>query len=513
MRLRFAPSPTGRLHVGNARTALFNWLLARGRGGTFILRIEDTDAERSTRESELAILRDLKWLGLDWDEGPDVGGGHGPYRQSERLHLYGSYAQELLSAGAAYYCFCTAAQLDAERQAAIATGKPPQCPCRNVSREEAQARIDRGERPAVRFRVPSDREVVFTDIVRGDVRFHTDVIGDPVIVRADGYPAYNFAVVVDDALMEVTHVIRGEDHISNTPRQLLLYEALGFRPPIFAHLALVMGPDHSPLSKRHGATSVAEFRSKGYLPEALVNYLALIGWSPGQNEELLSIDELAKRFALEKVGHSAGVFDEEKLAWVNRHYLKVANPKRLAELSIPHFRDAGIEMKPNAKGLEYLAATMPLASASVDRLNQVPARLAVVFQYDAVSALRDPQIAGEMRDDGARAVVTALAEELAAAPRLDRERFRAVANQVKARTGQKGRALFHPIRLALTGRGEGAELDLAVPAIDRGAELPPGSGIPRILGNRERAAAFVKALETDRDDEGAKISRTHEGHS
>jgi nondiscriminating glutamyl-tRNA synthetase len=513
MRLRFAPSPTGRLHVGNARTALFNWLLARGRGGTFILRIEDTDVERSTRESEQAIIRDLKWLGLDWDEGPDGGGGHGPYRQSERLHLYGSYAQELLSAGAAYYCFCTATELEAERQAAVATGKPPRCPCRTLSREEAQTRFDRGERPAVRFRVPADREVVFTDIVRGDVRFHTDVIGDPVIVRGDGYPAYNFAVVVDDALMEVTHVIRGEDHISNTPRQLLLYEALGFRPPIFAHLALVMGPDHSPLSKRHGATSVAEFRSKGYLPEALVNYLALIGWSPGHNEELLPLDDLAKRFALEKVGHSAGVFDEEKLAWVNRHYLKVADPKRLAELSIPHFRDAGIEMRPSTQGLEFLAATMPMASTSVDRLNQVPARLAVVFQYDAVSALRDPTIAAEMRDDGARAVVTALAEELAAAPRLDRERFRAIANQVKARTGQKGRALFHPIRLALTGRAEGPELDLAVPAIDRGAELPPASGIPKILGNRERAAAFIKALETDRDDEAAKISGTHEGHN
>ena len=513
MRLRFAPSPTGRLHVGNARTALFNWLLARGRGGTFILRIEDTDVERSTRESEQAIIRDLKWLGLDWDEGPDGGGGHGPYRQSERLHLYGSYAQELLSAGAAYYCFCTATELEAERQAAVATGKPPRCPCRTLSREEAQTRFDRGERPAVRFRVPADREVVFTDIVRGDVRFHTDVIGDPVIVRGDGYPAYNFAVVVDDALMEVTHVIRGEDHISNTPRQLLLYEALGFRPPIFAHLALVMGPDHSPLSKRHGATSVAEFRSKGYLPEALVNYLALIGWSPGHNEELLPLDDLAKRFALEKVGHSAGVFDEEKLAWVNRHYLKVADPKRLAELSIPHFRDAGIEMRPSTQGLEFLAATMPMASTSVDRLNQVPGRLAVVFQYDAVSALRDPTIAAEMRDDGARGVVTALAEELAAAPRLDRERFRAIANQVKARTGQKGRALFHPIRLALTGRAEGPELDLAVPAIDRGAELPPASGIPKILGNRERAAAFIKALETDRDDEAAKISGTHEGHN
>jgi glutamyl-tRNA synthetase/nondiscriminating glutamyl-tRNA synthetase len=300
--------------------------------------------------------------------------------------------------------------------------------------------------------------------------------------------------VVDDALMEVTHVIRGEDHISNTPRQVLLYEALGFSPPSFAHLALVMGPDHSPLSKRHGATSVAEFRSKGYLPEALVNYLALIGWSPGGGDELLPIDELAKRFALEDVGHSPGVFDEEKLAWVNRHYLKVADPMRLAELSVPYFNEAGIPMTPTAQGLEFLASAMAMASASVDRLNQVPGRLALLFEYDAAAALQDPHVGEEMRSEAARAVVTALAEELASAPRLDRDRFRAVANQVKVRTGQKGKALFHPIRLALTGRAEGPELDLAVPAIDRGAELPPDAGMPTIIGNRERAAVFARAL-------------------
>jgi len=497
MRVRFAPSPTGQLHVGNARTALFNWLLARGSNGTFILRIEDTDAERSTRESESAIVRDLRWLGLDWDEGPDVGGAYGPYRQSERLHLYGSYAKELLAAGSAYHCFCTTAQLDLDRQAALAEGRPTRYAgtCRRITREQADARIASGERPAIRFRVPEERDVVFTDAVRGDVRFQTDVIGDPVIVRADGTPAYNFAVVVDDALMQVTHVVRGEDHISNTPRQILLYEALGFAAPIFAHLSLVMGPDHSPLSKRHGATSVAEFRAKGYLPEALVNYLALIGWSPGGNDELLPIDELARRFKLDTVGHSAGVFDEEKLAWANRHYLKIADQARLAELSLPYFIEGGVSMSPDGRGLEFLASTMPMASSSVDRLSQVPQRVSFLFDYDAAHALRDPQLLAEMRADGARAVVGALAEELAAAPRLDREKFREVANRVKARTSQKGKALFHPIRVVLTGRAEGPELDLAVPAIDRGAELPPSAGIPGILGNRERAAAFERALQ------------------
>jgi glutamyl-tRNA synthetase/nondiscriminating glutamyl-tRNA synthetase len=497
MRLRFAPSPTGQLHVGNARTALFNWLLARGAGGTFILRIEDTDVERSTRESESAIVRDLRWLGLDWDEGPDIGGAHGPYRQSERLHLYQSYATELLSAGAAYHCFCSTAQLDAERQDALANGRPARYAgtCRKLSSAQAAARIAAGERPAIRFRVPEERDVVFTDAVRGDVRFQTDVIGDPIIVRADGTPAYNFAVVVDDALMEVTHVVRGEDHISNTPRQILLYEALGFAPPTFAHLSLVMGPDHSPLSKRHGATSVAEFRGKGYLPEALVNYLALIGWSPGGGDELLPIDELARRFSLEAVGHSAGVFDEEKLAWANRHYLKIADPTRLAELALPYFNETGTTMSPDPQGLAFLASAIGMASASVDRLSQVPPRMAPLFDYDATAALAHPPLLEEMRGEGARAVVGALAEELAAAPRLDREKFREIANRVKARTSQKGKALFHPIRVVLTGRAEGAELDLVVPAIDLGAELPPSAGIPKIIGNRERAAAFARALE------------------
>jgi len=496
MRVRFAPSPTGKLHVGNARTALFNWLLARGHGGTFVLRIEDTDTERSTRESETAIIRDLRWLGLDWDEGPDVEGPHGPYRQSERLHLYQSYATELLNAGKAYYCFCSTAQLEAERQEALARGRPAHYAgtCRRLSTEHASARIAAGEHPAVRFRVPEGRDVVFTDAVRGEVRFQTEVIGDPVIVRADRHAAYNFAVVVDDALMEVTHVIRGEDHISNTPRQLLLYEALGFAPPAFAHLSMVMGPDHAPLSKRHGATSVGEFRAKGYLPEALVNYLALIGWSPGGNDELLPIDELARRFSLGHVGHSAGVFDEEKLAWANRHYLKLAEPKRLAELSVPYFIASGVEMRPATSGLEFLAAAMPMASASVDRLDQVPPRLAFLFDYDPQRTLHNGQAADEMRAADARAVVAALAEELASAPRLDREKFREIANRVRARTSQKGKALFHPIRVVLTGRAEGPELDLAVPAIDRGAELPPDAGIPAVQGNRERAAAFAQAL-------------------
>ena len=264
MRVRFAPSPTGQLHVGNARTALFNWLLAHGKDGTFILRIEDTDAERSTRESELSILDDLRWLGLDWDEGPDVEGPHGPYRQSERLHLYASYANELIAGDHAYYCFCSAQKLDADRQAALAAGLRPRYDgtCRDLGREETRSRIDAGERPVIRFRIPQGIDVTFTDLVRGDVTFNSEVIGDPVIVRSDGRPAYNFAVVVDDALMEITHVIRGEDHISNTPRQVLLYQALGFaRAAVCASLA-----GHG--SRSHAAVETSRCDVGGGVPRA-----------------------------------------------------------------------------------------------------------------------------------------------------------------------------------------------------------------------------------------------------
>ena len=494
MRVRFAPSPTGQLHVGNARTALFNWLLAHGKDGTFILRIEDTDAERSTRASELSILDDLRWLGLDWDEGPDVEGPHGPYRQSERLHLYASYGNELLASGHAYYCFCSPQKLDADRREMLASGRPPRYAgtCRGLSADEAGARIEAGERPVIRFRIDPGPDVTFVDVVRGEVTFSREVIGDPVIVRSDGRPAYNFAVVVDDALMEITHVIRGEDHISNTPRQLLMYAALGFTPPAFAHLSLVMGPDHTPLSKRHGATSVAEFRERGYLPEALVNYLALIGWSPGGDEELLPTDELARRFNIEDVGHSAGVFDPEKLAWMNRHYMKAAAPARLTAESVRYFLRHGYILQRTPEAMEYLSSLLPMAIGSVDRLEEIPERVRFIFAYSADASLQRPDVASVLHEPGAREVIGALPLEISG-PMPDREAFRALAARVKERTGQKGKSLFHPIRAALTGETGGPELDLAVPAIERGAALPPHARVMRVPGCRERAEAFAAA--------------------
>jgi len=499
MRVRFAPSPTGHLHVGNVRTALFNWLLARRHDGTFILRIEDTDVERSTADSDVMILEDLRWLGLNWDEGPEIGGPVGPYRSSERLGKYQSRARVLLAEERAYYCFCTPDQLESERKHALANNLPPKYSgrCAQIDPEAAKQRVQSGEPAAVRFRTPENREIVFTDLVRGDIRFHTDVIGDQVLLRSDGNPAYNFAVVVDDGLMGVTHVVRGEDHISNTPRQLLIYEALGLVPPAFGHVAMVLGPDHTKLSKRHGAVSVDEFRAKGYLPEALLNYLALLSWSPGENQEVVPLAEMAKRFSLSDVGHSASVFDEEKLAWVNRHYLKEADHERLTRLTMPYLERAGCtvgRLKP--EGFTYLASLVPLFNSSVDRLDQVPTRLRQLFQFSAATALQDSMIRGEVSEGPARQVIEALAGELQSAPRLlDKETFRGVADRVKQKTGQKGRALFHPIRIALTGAADGPELDLLVPAMERGASLDPSAGIARISGARERAHEFAQLLD------------------
>ena len=443
-------------------------------------------------------------MGLAWDEGVDAGGPFGPYRQSERRGIYAAHARQLIEARHAYYCFCSAETLEAERQTMLRAGLPPRYAgtCRALPFEQAAARVAAGDKAVIRLRVPPGREVTFHDAVRGTVTFHTDVIGDPVLVRSDGMPAYNFAVVVDDALMEVTHVVRGEDHISNTPRQILLYEAFGWQPPTFGHLSLVMGPDHTPLSKRHGATSVAEFRAKGYLPEALVNYLALIGWSPGEGQEVQPLDELARRFDLSTVTHSAGVFDEDKLAWVNRHYLKSADGQRLVDLSLRFLREHSMVVGDlSAAGRAWLEFVVPPLAGSLDRLSQMPDRLRTVFAYDATASLTRDEIRAELDQTAARDVVIALADELRDSGRLvDRETFRAAAARVRDRTGQKGKALFHPIRVALTGEQEGPELDLLVPAIDRAVELSPIDGLQSVTGCRERAAAFAAALQSSNFD-------------
>ena len=340
VRVRFAPSPTGYLHVGGARTALFNYLFARHHGGTFVLRIEDTDRERSTQESVGAIFEGLRWLGLHWDEGPDVGGAHGPYFQSERLPRYAEAAKRLLTEGKAYRCFCSPDDLKARREAALKRGEPPKYDrkCLAIPAAEAEARAAKGEAHAIRYRMPDEGGTTWLDAVRSDVTFQNATLDDLVIFRGDQHPTYNFAAVVDDSAMEITHVVRGDDHISNTPRQIQLYHALGLEPPIFGHVPMILGPDGTRLSKRHGAQAVTEFRDVGYLPEALVNFLALLGWAFDGEREIFTIEELAKVFTLDRVSKNPAIFNYEKLDWMNGEYFRALPLEKRAELVVEHLR-------------------------------------------------------------------------------------------------------------------------------------------------------------------------------
>ncbi len=344
VRTRFAPSPTGNLHVGGAHTALFAWLFARHEGGKFILRIEDTDEVRSTEESLAAIYDGLRWLGIDWDEGPDVGGPYAPYIQSERLDIYAGYIDQLLDSGRAYPCFCTPEELEERREIMRARGLPPKYDgkCRNLSEDERRRFMEEGRPYCVRFRVDEAGATVVNDLVRGEVTFDNALMGDFVIRKTSGYPTYHLAVVVDDYLMKITHVIRAEEHLPNTQAHLQLMEALGFEPPQFAHLPLIMGTDRTKLSKRHGAVNLMDYKKQGFLPEAMRNFLALIGWSPGSDEEILDLQELIDRFTLEGVSKSPGVFDLEKARWLNGEYLKRADAEYLADLLEPELRAEGL---------------------------------------------------------------------------------------------------------------------------------------------------------------------------
>ena len=344
VRVRFAPSPTGYLHIGGARTALFNWLFAHKMGGKLILRIEDTDTERLKEDSVSQILTSLKWLGINWDEGPEVGGDCGPYYQSERLDIYKKYADKLLEEGKAYYCFCSAADLEAQREKQRAAKQPFRYArtCRDLSAEEVQARIAAGEPYSVRVKIPVEGTITVHDLIHGDVTFNMDQFDDFVIVKSNGMPTYNFAVVVDDHLMGMTHVLRAEEHLSNTPKQLLIYEALGWEPPKFGHMPMILAPDRSKLSKRHGATSVEEFRSQGYLAEAIVNYLTLLGWGPGDERELFTLQETVELFELEQMSKKAAIYDTKKLTWMNGQYLSELPLEKILPEAKPFFIKDGL---------------------------------------------------------------------------------------------------------------------------------------------------------------------------
>ena len=474
VRVRFAPSPTGHVHVGNARTALFNWLFARHENGAFVLRIEDTDVERSEKQFEDQLLEDLRWFGLDWDEGPDVGGPHGPYRQSERKDLYAQFAQQLIGSARAYFCFCKPEQLEAEREEALKAGRQPKYSgrCRSLAAEEAARRVNGGEAAAVRLKIEPG-EFRWHDLVHGEVVFSSEVIGDPILVRSDGHPAYNYAVVIDDRLMEISHVIRGDDHISNTPRQLALYGALGWEPPAFAHLSTILGPDRSRLSKRHGATSLQNFREEGVLPEALRNYLALLGWSPADGKtEIFEGKVLVEQFSLTHVTKSPAVFDPEKLAWMNRHYMKAAPPERLAQLAAPFLVKAGYLSEPHRQAtLAWLERVVDAVLKNLDRLDQLPAAARLVFDYEAASTISGDETRHVAEDEAARQVLASFIPKILAEQALTFERFREIAKEVQKETGKKGKDLFHPIRVAITGAVSGPELEKLIPIFEEGARL------------------------------------------
>jgi nondiscriminating glutamyl-tRNA synthetase len=475
VRVRFAPSPTGYVHVGNARTALFNWLFARHHSGAFVLRIEDTDVERSEPRFEAQLMEDLRWFGLDWDEGPDKGGSHGPYRQSERREIYAKLANQLIEAGHAYHCFCTPEQLEAERQEALKAGRQPRYSgrCRNLGREEAERRRASGEAAAIRLRI-AEGTYRWRDLVHGETSFSSEVMGDLILVRSDGHPAYNYAVVVDDHRMEITHVIRGDDHISNTPRQLALYRAFGWTPPEFAHLSTILGPDRARLSKRHGATSLESFRQMGILPQALRNYLALLGWSPADGKtEILNGQELIRQFSLDHITKSPAVFDQEKLNWLNRHYLKELSPSERADLAAQFLVSAGFIQAPvEPPVLSWIARVLDATLKNLDNLSQFPAAARPIFSYDAREMARDAETRQAVEAPAARGVLTDFIPKVLAEDGLTYARFREITQEVQKTTGKKGKDLFHPIRVALTGEVSGPELEKLIPIFEEGAKLP-----------------------------------------
>ncbi|WP_462324086.1 glutamate--tRNA ligase [Desulfoplanes sp.] len=430
---RFPPSPTGFLHIGGARTALFNWLLARQQKGTFVLRIEDTDRARSTQEMTDAILEGMTWLGMDWDEGP--------YFQSERTDIYNTYVDQLLETGHAYYCGCTPEEVDAMRDKARKEGRKPKYDgtCRERGLGPGPGRV-------VRFKAPLTGKTVYEDLIKGSVAVDNQELDDFVIRRADGGPIYHMSVVVDDALMAVTHIIRGDDHESNTPKQVLLYRALGFDVPKFGHVPMILGPDKKKLSKRHGATSVMLYKDMGYLPEAMINYLARLGWSHG-DQEIFSVEELIEHFSTDHLGKSASVFDMDKLNWLNSHYIKEADTDRLAGILAWHFDKMGHTDLDKAS----LKAIIPLYQPRAKTMQEM-ADQALFFILDAGAIGYDPKAVKKFLKPEHREHLANLKARFAALPTFDQKSLEGVAAAYLEEKAIKFKAIAQPIRVALTGK-------------------------------------------------------------
>ncbi|KRQ86409.1 Glutamate--tRNA ligase [Caloramator mitchellensis] len=458
-RVRFAPSPTGHLHIGGARTALFNYLYARHTGGKFLVRIEDTDLNRSTEESEKVILEGLRWLGIDWDEGIEVGGEHGPYRSTERVGIYNPYVEKLLAEGRAYLCYCSEEELEKEREEALKRGEMPRYSgkCRHLTKEQKEAYEKEGRKPVVRFRVPDDELIVVEDIVRGRVEFNSKDIGDFIIVKSDGIPVYNFAVTIDDYLMQITTVIRGEEHLSNTPRQILIYKALGFEVPKFAHVSLILGKDRTKMSKRHGSTWVEQYRDAGYLPEAIVNFLALLGWSPEGEEEIFSLEELVEKFDLNRVVKNPAVFDIDKLNHINGIYIRKSPIERIVELAIPHLVNAGFitENDINEKK-EWLTKVVETVRDGLSFVGDIVNHVNIFFGEEV--KLENEEAAEVLKQEHVLGLINEFETMVKEAEAIDSNFAQNVFKELKNRTGAKGKALFMPIRVALTGQVHGPEL-------------------------------------------------------
>lgn len=452
VRVRFAPSPTGHIHVGNVRTALFNYLFAKNRKGVFVLRIEDTDLERSSIENENIIYEDLNWLGLNWDEGPNKGGDYAPYKQTERVDIYKKYIDDLLEKGFAYYCFCSKEELEQEREKNLKEGKNPiySGKCRNISLEEARQRIAGGEKAAVRFKV-DESEVKVKDILKGEIDFPTSMFGDFIIVRPDGVPVYNFVVVVDDALMNITHVIRGDDHLNNTPKQILIYKALGFSIPEFAHIPMILGPDHSKLSKRHGDTSVNQFRENGYLPDAFFNYLALLGWSHPEEKEILTKEELIDAFSLNRISKSAAVFDFDKLKWMNGVYIREKSRDELFELAKPFVTVADT----NSVDEEWLKDVVYSVKDKITTLREVDEQIKIFFEQSSP----DDESMELLNLETSPLVLQSYLNEIEGISNLTADKYKEVTKKIQKDTGAKGKALFMVLRIGLTGQRTGPDMD------------------------------------------------------
>ncbi|GMB02173.1 glutamate--tRNA ligase [Pelosinus sp. IPA-1] len=468
IRVRFAPSPTGPFHIGGARSALFNWLLAKKFNGKFIMRIEDTDLERSTKESEEGIKEALHWLGITWDEGTDVGGPYGPYRQTERLDTYDTYTKQLLENGQAYYCYCSEEEIEAERQAQLDKGENPHYGgrCRHLTEEEKAGFVKRGVKPTVRFHVKENQQIMFKDMVRDTVSFDSNGVGDFVIVKSDGVPVYNYAVVVDDALMKITHVIRGEEHLSNTPRQVVLYEALGFVPPVFGHISLILGTDRTKMSKRHGATAVDSYRKLGYLPEAIVNFLALLGWSPGGEKEFFSIEELIQEFSMERVAKNPAVFDVDKLNYISAQYIKKADPELITELAMPHLKEAGyIGDGITGEKKQWLVEVVTLLQEYISYAAEIVNHIDIFFN-DNVEFENDEAIQ-VLKDADVPAVMESFREKLTALEVVDAPNVKALLKSITKELKLGGKKVFMPLRVALTGKMHGPDLDKVVALLGR----------------------------------------------